>query len=213
MTRLLAALLALFLVSPAAAEQRGGTPGDFDFWVLSLSWSPSYCRFGENPSPAECDGRHPGFVVHGLWPQYERGYPSFCPSSMPRRLPAAVVDSVDDIMPSQGLIRHEWEKHGFCSGLSANQYFSLLRRAFEKVHIPAPLLKVGEDSMVKPEVIEGAFAAANPGLTPAGMAAVCSDGHFEELRVCFDKSLNFRRCAEVDRGTCRSPRTLVPAAN
>jgi ribonuclease T2 len=211
--RLLVALFACLLAGSAQAASSGGTPGDFDFWVLSLSWSPSYCAYDDNPDPRQCNGRFPGFIVHGLWPQYERGYPTYCPSSMPRRVPAGVVDSIKDIMPGEGLIRHEWEKHGLCTGLYAPAYFTLVRRAFQKIRIPEPLLKVGEDSMVRPSIIEGAFAAANPGLVPAGMAAVCSDGHFVELRICLDKALNFRRCVEVDRDTCRAERTLIPAMN
>ena len=58
----------------------GGTPGDFDYYVLSLSWSSGFC---ETPAGArahgQCDaGANLGFVVHGLWPQYEHGYPSDC---------------------------------------------------------------------------------------------------------------------------------------
>lgn len=52
----------------------------FDFYVLSLSWSPSYCEAeGEQANGQQCRaGRPYAFVVHGLWPQYERGYPENC---------------------------------------------------------------------------------------------------------------------------------------
>jgi ribonuclease T2 len=210
MLRFATLLLALLLHAGASAAPRDA-PGDFDFYVLSLSWSPSYCRFADDPDLSQCDLESRGFIVHGLWPQYERGYPSWCPSSLPRRVPAGVVDSIDDIMPSEGLIRHEWEKHGLCAGLYPNEYFSLVRRAFQKVRIPMEFTTATRDRRVNPAAIESAFAAANPGLSPAGMAAICSRGHFAELRICLDKSLNFRRCVEVDRRSCRGAPTLVPA--
>ena len=76
------ALLA-FLV-PAAAfaqnERRGGPAGEFDFYVLALSWSPGFCDTGGSERDRDqcSDGAGLGFVVHGLWPQFVRGFPSEC---------------------------------------------------------------------------------------------------------------------------------------
>src|SRR3977135_1905030 len=63
-----------------APRGAASTPGDFDFYVLSLSWSSGFC---ETPAGArargQCDASvNLGFVVHGLWPQDEHGYPSDC---------------------------------------------------------------------------------------------------------------------------------------
>ena len=65
------------------ARRLGGGDGDFDFYVLALSWSPSYCAIeGDGADPAQCaNGRPYAFVVHGLWPQYEKGYPRDCETS------------------------------------------------------------------------------------------------------------------------------------
>ncbi len=120
----LVSLLAAFLLVAAPAFGRRKARR-FDFYVLSLSWSPTYCATNSRPDPAECDTPR-GFIVHGLWPQYERGYPSDCPSNMPRRVSQATVDGLSDIMPGGGLVNHEWQKHGVCSGL--NQV-DLLRHA------------------------------------------------------------------------------------
>jgi ribonuclease T2 len=199
----------LFAVAAASAAQRN-TPGDFDFYVLALSWSPSYCEFDDHPDASQCNGQPRRFIVHGLWPQYERGYPSRCPSSMARRVPFGVVDAIDDIMPSRGLIAHEWATHGLCTGLYPDDYFGLIRRAFEKIKIPADLFDGSRDRRLSPAAIESALAAANPGLSPAGMAATCKEGHLVELRICLDKALDFRRCVEVDRDTCRASQILVP---
>jgi ribonuclease T2 len=55
--------------------------GQFDFYVLALSWSPGFCENSGSRS-RQCDsGRGLGFVTHGLWPQNEQGYPSFCEPS------------------------------------------------------------------------------------------------------------------------------------
>jgi ribonuclease T2 len=203
----LATALALFATPADAAGDR---PGDFDFYVLSLSWSPSYCAFDENPDPRQCRDSH-GFIAHGLWPQYERSYPSFCRTPMSRRVPDGVAGSVIDIMPSYGLIRHEWEKHGLCTGLYPNEYFALLRRAFERIRIPAAFQDAPRDQRLAPAAIEQAFAAANPGLSPRAMAVVCDRDGFAELRICMDKALRFRACVQVDRSGCRDGRILVPA--
>ena len=89
-------------LSPAAAQQRkDDEPGKFDFYVLVLSWSPSYCASVEERAAdrrrrpdQQCEGGRPyAFVVHGLWPQYERGFPSWCQVPAPR-IPRTMVDGM-----------------------------------------------------------------------------------------------------------------------
>ena len=137
-------ILSFILLSvPFASAQnsndtKAGTPGRFDFYVLALSWSPSFC---EKQKPArrakdpQCSGRPFSFVVHGLWPQFEQGYPSYCQVPAPR-LERALVDKALDLMPSRGLIYHEWNRHGTCTGLSAQAYFATVRKARAVVTIP-----------------------------------------------------------------------------
>jgi ribonuclease T2 len=209
--RFAAVFAALLLLPGIALAAPRNAPGDFDFYVLALSWSPSYCAFDEDPDPSQCRTGSRGFIVHGLWPQYERGYPSSCPSSMPRRVPDGIVASLRDIMPSGGLVGHEWRTHGLCTGLYANDYFTLVRRAFQRIRIPEQFAGPSRDQTLTPAAIESAFAAANPGLSPAGMSTDCEDGHFNELRICLDRQLNFRRCVEIDRRSCRTSAITVPA--
>ncbi len=119
-----------------AADLPVGT--GFDFYVLALSWSPAYCRAegpGANKQQCAAD-RDLGFVVHGLWPQFENGYPEFCPTREPDRVPSRLGRNYTDIVPSMGLIGHQWRKHGSCSGLSQNDYFGVLRAARERVRLP-----------------------------------------------------------------------------
>ena len=76
-----AALAASLIVagSPAGAQmRRGSAPGDFDFYVLALSWSSGFCELGgaEKARKQCAPGAGLGFVVHGLWPQFDRGFPS-----------------------------------------------------------------------------------------------------------------------------------------
>ncbi len=208
----LAKLLAAFLLVAAPAfltaapASAGGRPGDFDFYVLSLSWSPTYCATDSHPNPAECDTPR-GFVVHGLWPQYEHGYPSDCPSNMPRSVSRATIESIADIMPSAGLVNHEWQKHGLCSGLNQASYFATLRRASEAVTLPNGLT----GRKLAPREIEQAFIAANPRMSATGIAVACRRGLLQEVRICLTKDLRFRRCLEVDRQGCHVPEITVPA--
>jgi ribonuclease T2 len=200
----IAGLAALLLSGvPAPAQERAARPGSFDFYVLALSWSPAFCEStGQSRGSAQCDpGRRLGFVVHGLWPQYERGYPSECDS---RNAPRYVVDETADVFPDSGLARHQWRKHGTCSGLDPASYFRAVRRARDLVRIPEPLQSISRDGQTTGQSVERAFAEVNPGLRPDMMAVTCRRGELREVRICLEKDLSgFRRCAQVDQEACR----------
>lgn len=187
--------------------------GDFDFYVLSLTWSPSYCDYARRPDPSQCTDEPTGFVVHGLWPQYERGYPEYCESSLPRRLPSSTISGIIDVIPSPGAIQYQWQKHGICAGLRPESYFSLVRRASEGVALPDGYVDVTSDIVSTSREIEADFIAANPGLSDRGIAVSCNREGVIEVRVCLTKRLGFRRCEEVDRRACRLPRIELPAAD
>ena len=78
----------------------------FDFYVLALSWSPSYCEAaGDDANRQQCEQPRPyGFIVHGLWPQFEHGYPEFCPTERSLFVPQEELAGLYDLMPSAGLI-------------------------------------------------------------------------------------------------------------
>jgi ribonuclease T2 len=192
--------------APARAEDRAG---EFDFYILTLSWLPTYCATADDPDASQCRLADRGFSVHGLWPQYERGYPEFCPSSKPRWLADETVAMIRHVMPSAGLARYQWRKHGTCSGLDEADYFALLVDAAESIAIPADL---SGGQQFGPAEIEAAFAAANPGLARNGMSVQCRNGRFTEIRICLTKDLAFRACDEVDADTCRARSIEVPAA-
>ena len=200
--------ISLAASSVAAVAQ----PSSFDFYVLSLSWSPTYCASSQGQrSPQQCSrqSRH-AFIVHGLWPQHEHGYPQFCASREPQRVPQALGETMFDIMPSMGLIGHQWRKHGSCTGLSQRDYLSTTRQAFDQVRIPQELSSGRTSLSLSAEEIEQMFVAANPRMTKRGIAANCEGRQLEEIRICLTNDLQFRDCHEVDRGGCRLDRIELP---
>jgi len=215
----IAAFAALFLAlnigCSSAQDRRQNEPGQFDFYVLSLSWSPSFCDAATERSPEraardqQCGERPFSFVVHGLWPQYEKGFPEFCQNPAPR-LDRNIVSSMLDMMPSPRLIFHEWDRHGVCSGLPARGYFDTVRKARATVKIPPAYLDLAEPKTVSPSEVEEAFVAANPGLTREAIAIGCDSKRLNEVRICLSKDLKFRNCAEVDRRACRRDQVVMP---
>ncbi|WP_417716675.1 ribonuclease T2 family protein [Rhodoplanes azumiensis] len=209
-------------VAPAAAQdRRQNEPGQFDFYVLALSWSPSFCEESaerRNGRPAREDGGRPdpqcaerpfSFVVHGLWPQYERGFPEYCQVPAPR-LNREIVASMLDLMPSPRLVFNQWDKHGVCSGLGPRGYFEAVRKARAVIKIPEVYLEPDRALSVTPDEVEEAFVKANPGLDRAAIAVGCSRNRLSEVRICMTRELGFRPCPEVDRRACRRDRLSMP---
>jgi ribonuclease T2 len=198
----------------AAQDRRQNTPGEFDFYVLSLSWSPSFCeeaseRGSSGRSQAQCGGRPFSFVVHGLWPQYEHGFPDYCERPSPR-LDRNIMSSMLDLMPAPGLIFNEWDKHGTCSGLSPRAYFETIRKARSAVKIPLEFLELSDPKTVAPSEIEDAFIKVNPGLSDAAITVTCNRTRLSEVRICMSKDLQFRACEEIDRRGCRREQVVMP---
>jgi ribonuclease T2 len=214
--RLAAVLLALVAAGGASAQdRRQNAPGEFDFYVLALSWSPSYCEAAQErgglgkSQQIQCGGRPFSFIVHGLWPQYERGSPNYCQRPSPR-LDRRIVSSMLDLMPAPGLIFNEWDKHGTCSGLQPRAYFETIRKARAAIKIPEQFLEVSEFKMVTPDEVEDAFVKANPGLSASAIAVTCDTRRLSEVRICVNKDLQFRACEEVDRRACRRDKVVMP---
>jgi ribonuclease T2 len=211
---LLAVLSPLSAFAQGARESRGGPAGDFDFYVLALTWSPGFCELeGARKRREQCEpGQNLGFTVHGLWPQFERGYPTECGPS--GRSPSrAALEEARGVFPDEGLARHEWRRHGTCSGQSPSEFFRDVRRARELVRIPETFRSTPRGTAMTPIEIERAFAEANPGLRPDMMAVACRRGVLQEVRICMDRDLRgFRRCPEVDRSGCGFGDIRVDAA-
>lgn len=189
-------------------------PGDFDFYVLALSWSPSFCEAAQERNPErtpqqQCGARPYAFVVHGLWPQHETGFPRDCRVPAPR-LNRNIVNGMLDIMPSPRLVFNQWDRHGTCSGLNAERYFENVRKAREQTVIPPQYQQVKSYLTVTPDEVEQAFVAANPGLSRAAIAVTCDHRRLTEVRICMTKDLRFRDCAEIERRACRRDKLVMP---
>lgn len=206
--------LALAALAAGAAVALAQAPQPrFDYYLLSLSWSPTYCAEPDNAArdPRQCGReRRFSFVVHGLWPQYDRGgWPEHCPTGV-RELPAPLTASMLDIMPSPRLVAHQWRKHGACSGLGPQGYFELTRRMRAAVRIPAAYTAPQQTLMVTGADVERAFLAANPGWTPAMVAVQCDDRRLREVRVCFARDGKPRACARDVRDRCGPQKVAMP---
>ena len=188
-------MLALLLLvgSPVLAD--GERSGDFDYYVMALSWSPNWCdQTGDARGDPQCDaGRGFSFTLHGLWPQNEDGYPSYCRTGVrdPSRGDTAAMA---DIMGGAGLAFYEWKKHGRCSGLEARDYFDVSRRAYESVVIPDVFRGLGRDVDLPASVVEDAFIEANPSLARDQITVTCDRGMIEEVRICLTTDLVPRGC-------------------
>jgi ribonuclease T2 len=171
-------------------------PGDFDFYLLNLSWSPEFCATHDD-SP-ECSS-HPGFVVHGLWPQNTNGtYPQNCGTAPGPTNPQSLTDTI----PTTTLIAHEWQTHGTCTGLPADAYFAQIRTIFRQIHVPAAFTGQQPPAMLAPDAILAQFAAANPTFPAASFALSCGNNYLTAIEVCLTKDLHPEACNGVR--SCRA---------
>ncbi len=232
--RLTAALLALASIAsqPALAQFGPGAAGKapyssqppgrneagrFDYYSLVLSWSPTHCATVSRSNDPQCStkpDRPYAFVLHGLWPQHERGWPENCPTRDRPFVPQSTINRMLDIMPSSSLVIHEYRKHGTCSGLSPDSYFELSRKLHDKIRIPPRFERPNQALIVSPDEIVRDFLSVNPGTKPESFAVVCngSGNRLREVRVCFSREGEPRACGrnEDPRRLCQSRTVYVP---
>ncbi len=185
----------IWLAMTAAVWAEGEKAGEFDYYVMALSWSPNWCALeGDARDSDQCHPRHDhGWILHGLWPQFERGWPSYC-NTAARNPSRGQTNAMADIMGTGGLAWHQWKKHGRCSGLSSENYFALSREAYARVTRPALLRKLTDPVRLPASVIEEAFLEDNPQLTPDMITITCKDRYIQEARICFTRDLEPRTC-------------------
>lgn len=191
--RTVLALLVAFALPVAAEDQ----PGDFDYFVLSLSWSPNWCALeGDSRGSPQCDeDRDFGWVLHGLWPQYERGWPADCRHGF-RNPSRSDTRAMADIMGTSGLAWHQWNKHGSCSGLSPDDYYALSREAYGRIKRPEVFRRLENAVTLPASLIEEAFIRENPFLSPDQITITCRSGRIQEARICLTRELEPRRCGD-----------------
>ena len=189
-------------------------PGRFDYYAVALSWSPAFCATHDDPNQCAI-GRQAGFVLHGLWPQYAKGYPQECSTE---RLQAPEREKYAALFPSPKLITHEWKKHGTCSGLNPAAYFALTAKLRDQIAIPAPYQRPTEPVRTSYAEFVQAFRTANPRLAENAVLPFCGSGgkFLSEIHVCYDKRGASSACgaSEIKRSanTCRQATFVLQGA-
>jgi ribonuclease T2 len=216
--RLLLVLLLAAAAIPATVNARsrhrnrelGVKAGEFDYYLLALSWAPSWCaQDASRANSTECAAdKHVGFIVHGFWPQSVSGSnPENC--GQPGHVPQSSIKVALPLMLSTNLIQHEWATHGTCSGLNPYDYFTAMAQARSSVQIPVQLISAATELNLSPSEIEAQFVGTNRGLPKDAVRVACMRGTMEEVRVCFDKNLKARSCAAA-LNDCRDALVKIP---
>jgi ribonuclease T2 len=188
MRRILLTLLLSLTTLPAIAE--GERAGEFDYYVMALSWSANWCAIeGDARNSPQCDeSEDHGWILHGLWPQFHRGHPSFCHTA--KRPPSrGMTTDMADIMGTGGLAWHQWKKHGTCTDLSVSDYFALSRSAYATIIRPSIFRKLDHTVKLPASVVEDAFIKDNPTLKRNNITITCRQGYIQEARICLSRDL------------------------
>ena len=199
----------LLALTPLMARADGEPTGKFDYYVMSLSWSPNWCAIeGDARRSPQCDvSKDFGWTLHGLWPQFHRGFPSYCRTTA-RQPTRQMSNAMADIMGTSGLAWYQWKKHGTCAGISAPDYYALARRAYNSVTRPPVFRKLDRSVKLPASVVEEAWLKANPNLEPDMITITCKSGRIQEARICLSKTLTPVPCgADVVRD-CRMTNAL-----
>ncbi len=197
-------VLGVLLLTAGMASAESETAGEFDYYVMALSWSPTWCALeGDRRGSPQCDAdKDNGWILHGLWPQYEKGWPSYCPTSS-RNPTRSDTGEQADLFGSSGNAWHQWNKHGRCSGLTADDYYRLSREAYGRIVRPEIFRKLEDPIRLPASVVEQAFLEENAQLEPDQITITCKAGRIQEARICLTRDLEPRRCgADVVRD-CR----------
>jgi ribonuclease T2 len=207
-----AALLAAAFATARDHARRGdAAAARFDYYLMALSWSPSYCLTHPDERD-QCGSKGFGFVLHGLWPQNRNGsWPQHCRAdAAPDQ---ATIEHTLAFMPSRHLIEHEWETHGACTGLDPHGYFDLADRAFASVKVPTVLAAPQRPPAISANEVVRDFVQANPGMSESMLSVSCRDGYeLTEVRVCLNKdSLTPQACGGRVRNSCRMGTLKIPA--
>lgn len=197
--RLLTLMCLGALATAAAADS-------FDYYTFAISLTPAYCD--QNPrwrDSLQCRDRLP-FSVHGLWPEKAQGRaPEDC-SGPGLALSPGLERNLRGTMPDGGLRQHEWKKHGRCSGLAPEAYFSLIDREFMELKWPPLLKPQGRDAIVERDTIVREFRRLNPGFPERGVVLRCEGGKrpplLAEIRLCLTPAGRPTECTANFRPNC-----------
>ena len=211
---LLAVASVLLLADAKAKSIHDSPPGKFDYYVLSLGWLPSYCAHqGHHNRHRHCGTDNlDRFVLHGLWPEFEKGWPTHCDIGKKPWVEEDLIKQMSDIIPSKRLVIHEYRTHGTCSGLTPEDYFALARKLYDRIEVPPAFVEPQKSRRMSPSEVESAFLAANDWLTPDAVSVSCKRHRLSNIRICFDRQLNPRACGvnEDQKRECPLDEISVP---
>lgn len=212
--RNIAALMLAVTAPISGAVQSQDRAGAFDYHILAVSWMPAFCETtGEARDDPRCAaGTGHGWMLHGLWPQHADGsWPEYCET--PWRNPSRRETAEQaDLFGVSWAAWHQWNKHGRCSGMSADEYFALSRVAIEQVTLPDIAARGTREGALPPAALKAAFLAANPDFGEGMLTVTCRHDAVRELRLCLTRALKPRPCdAATLRRACPVEAIRIPA--
>lgn len=198
------------------------TSPEFDLYVLAQSWQPQFCAGKQAVYPG-CSAPQPfwrsHFTLHGLWPELENGSPpSFCagePFDASKVEQAVGLDTLMEYWPDvkvqdgspeySDFWKHEWTRHGTCSGLSQPEFF-LAAVGLERNDSLAPTPQLVQDNVgkqVSTAALRAAFAIKEGTSTDGSMGgAVLKCVHGDALSQVFTCWAKDERHAPIARRAC-----------
>ncbi|WP_419825526.1 ribonuclease T2 family protein [Sphingomonas sp.] len=198
--RLILGVLLLLSGATAFAQDARVTPEDrtprrvaTTGYTLALSWAPEYCQ--RRRGDAECAlPSAQGFTLHGLWPDGAdpKVWPQYC--HVGGALTPAELRAGEGATPSPRLLQHEWDKHGSCMSANPAAYFAEEARLYRTIRFP-DMAALARRRDLTTGTMTRAFAAANPGVTPAMVRLNLNrHGWLEEVWLCLGPDKRPRAC-------------------
>lgn len=199
----------------ASAETVGASapkPQSFDYVILALSWSPSFCASSvTRGASAQCQNpANRGFVVHGLWPQAADGARLRCPANKVE-FSKALFERALDVFPDLKLAQSQWQRHGQCFGFTPDAYLELTGAARAKISIPDQFRAPNQTSSLPPDEIRTAFRKANPTLEADSISVSCRKATLVDVLICLRSDLSgFLSCPQVVKRSCAAATIQIP---
>lgn len=194
-------------VDPPAAVRPDGPvrKRPVGWYTLAASWSPDYCKMSGDRASMQCSGRNGrfGFILHGLWPESNRGpYPQWCSSTpIPR---AQTLRKHLCMTPSARLLNHEWAKHGSCMTKKPETYFTVAGILWRSIRWPDADYLSRKENLTAGDLRE-AFRIANPDWSADQIGIRTSAGGWlKAVHLCYGRTFMPRRCPRETLGAADS---------
>ena len=194
---------------------------DYDYLMLSQHWLPSMCLGLEagydstvtHQAGARCTSETSSVLaIHGLWPNYQAGFPQCCGSALPldpqavrawpedlrARLQAQQPDPTTSDFDAAicEIYNHEWQKHGTCfvdtvdTDADARSYFEVGIELADRLARPTVQLNAWAGSTRRRAEIEALY--------PKAVQVLCDsrqEDRLLEIHTCWSRELEMVDCA------------------